>query len=114
MRIHEILAWNNDPAAANRSNPEIDFSQRRLGDLTRLANAFTTRRGLVKYHWNLAGSEEEEPCGPAPPNGTELIPDGTMEPTTASWEAEPVPKERPVGEYPLVPLRQYRGVSKPG
>ena len=74
-------------------------------DPTNLANAFT-RSGLVKHFWNLNGSEGQ-PSGPAPPDAeTELIPSGTLEPTTASWQAEPVETERPVGLHRLVPFRQ--------
>lgn len=111
MRIHEIIFSNNDPTEGKRSEPQLSppsppFSD----DATNLANAFT-RRGLVKSFWNLNGSEGQ-PFGPAPPNAeTELIPSGTLEPGMASWEAEPVETERPVGEYPLVPFRQHRRIS---
>ena len=90
MRIYEILFWNNEPAEGNRPDPQLDpppapFSD----DPTNLANAFT-RSGLVKHFWNLNGSEGQ-PSGPAPPDAeNELIPSGTLQPTTASWEAEPV------------------------
>jgi hypothetical protein len=78
-------------------------------DLTNLANAFT-RNGLVKHFWNFQGSEGQ-PSGPAPPDaGTEVIPRGTMEPTTASWEPEPVEVEPPDGLRRLVSFRPYRGV----
>jgi hypothetical protein len=88
MLISEILNWNNDPADPNRPDPELDLPPARFGDdATNLANAFT-RRGLVKSFWNLNGSEEQ-PSGPAPPGAeTDLIPSGTLEPTTASWEVE--------------------------
>jgi hypothetical protein len=97
MLICEILNWNNDPAEEVRPGPQPDLSSAPFNDdPTNLANAFT-RRGLVKSFWNLNGSEEQ-PSGPAPPNPeTELIPNGTMEPTTASWVAEPV-EEEPPGE----------------
>jgi hypothetical protein len=87
----------SDPQLGPPSAPLSD-------DPTNLANAFT-RRGLVKSFWNLNGSEGQ-PLGPAPPDpGTDVIPDGTMEPTTASWEAEPVGPEPPVGQNRLDPFR---------
>jgi hypothetical protein len=109
MRIYEILSWNNEPNERNRPDPQLDLSPTPFSDdPTNLANAFT-RSGLVKHFWNLNGSEGQ-PSGPAPPDAeTGLIPSGTLEPTTASWEAEPVETERPVGQYRLVPLRRYRG-----
>src|SRR6267142_1676640 len=90
MRISEILFWNNEPTERNRSDPQLNLPSARFGDdLTNLANAFT-RSGLVKQFWNLNGSEAQ-PSGPAAPDaGTESIPSGTLEPTRASWEAEPV------------------------
>jgi hypothetical protein len=100
MRIYEILFWNNEPAERNRSDPQLDLSPTPFSDPTNLATAFT-RDGLVKHLWNLNGSEGQ-PSGPAPPNPeTELIPNGTLEPSGASWQAEPVETEPPVGEYPL-------------
>jgi hypothetical protein len=106
MRITEILSWNNEPAEGNRPDPLLDLPQPHFNDdPSNLANAFT-RRGLVKSFWNLPGSEGQPP-GPAPPNAeTELIPDGTSEPGMASWEAEPVEIEPPVGQHRLVPFRQ--------
>ena len=111
MRISEIILWKNDLDAGNRPNPDLDLPPRPLSsDVTQLANAFT-RNGRVKHFWNPYGSEAQ-PSGPAPPNaGTELIPSGTSEPGMASWEAEPVETEPPVGRRRLVPFRQYRGVS---
>ena len=111
MRISEILFWNNEPIEKYRADPQLDLPQVPFSeDLTKLANAFT-RRGLVKRFWNLNGSEGQ-PSGPAPPDaGTELIPSGTLEPTTMSWEAEPVETEPPVGLHRLVPFRRYPGVS---
>jgi|SRR6516165_2921555 hypothetical protein len=108
MRIHEILFWNDDPVDASRRDPYSDIPQAPSSyDLTKLAHAFT-RRGLVKHHWNLNGSEEQ-PFGPAPPDTeTELLPNGTLEPTTASWQAEPVEEEPLVGQYRLVPFRRYQ------
>ena len=104
MRIAEILFWNNEPTEKDRPDhqlgpPPAPFND----DLTNLRNAFT-RRGLVKHFWNLNGSEGQ-PTGPAPPDGTEVIPSGTSEPTMASWQAEPVENERPVGPHRLVPFR---------
>jgi hypothetical protein len=109
MRIYEIIILNNDPTGNYRSTPQPDLPPNRFNDdPTNLANAFT-RRGLVKSFWNLDGWEDQ-PSGPAPPDfATELIPNGTLEPTTASWEAEPVETERPVVQNRLVPLRRYRG-----
>src|ERR1700746_2243656 len=108
MRIHEILFWNDHPVDGDRPDPYSDFPPRPFDkDLTNLANAFTRRRGLVKHLWNPIGSEGQ-PDGPAPPDTeTDLIPSGTLEPTTASWQAEPVETERPVGQHRLIPSRQY-------
>jgi hypothetical protein len=105
MLISEIVNWNNDPAEGNRSHPQLRSSPAPLSDdQTNLANAFT-RSGLVKHFWNLKGSEGQ-PSGLAPPDSeTELIPSGTLEPTTASWEAEPVETASPVGQ------QQTRSVS---
>ena len=105
MRIHEIIFLNDDPAERNRSDPEFDLPPPRFNDNpTNLANAFT-RSGLVKHFWNLPGSEGQ-PSEPAPPNaGTQLIPGGTLEPPTASWEAEPVEAETSVGRHRPVPFR---------
>ena len=107
MRITEILFWNNEPTEANDYEPQPDQAPARSSDdVTNLATAFT-RRGLVKHFWNLNGSEGQ-PSGPAPPDPeTELTPSGTLEPTTASWPAEPVEEEPPVGLHRLVPTRQY-------
>ena len=79
-------------------------------DLTNLGSAFT-KDGKVKHFWNLPGSEGE-PSGPAPPGAeNELIPNGTLEPTTASWQADPVEEELPLGLHWLVPFWPNRGVS---
>ena len=104
MRISEILDWNNEPAEPNDYKPQLDQLPARFsGDLTKLAGAFT-RRGLVKHFWNLHGSEGQ-PSGPAPPDAEpELIPSGTMEPTMASWQAEPVENEPGMGLHRLVPM----------
>jgi hypothetical protein len=111
MRIYEILFWNNEPTEKHRSDPQLDLSPTPFSDdPTNLANAFT-RTGLVKHFWDLPGSEGQ-PSGPAPPEaGTELIPSGTLEPSAASWEAEPVETERPVSRRRLVPFRQGRWTS---
>jgi hypothetical protein len=112
MRISEILFWNSDAAEENRPDPQPGLpSAPFIDDPTNLANAFT-RSGVVKSFWNLPGSEGQPP-GPAPPDAeTALIPSGTLEPTTtASWEAEPVPKERAVGQHRLVPTRQCQGAQ---
>jgi hypothetical protein len=105
MLISEILFWNNEPTEGSRSDPQLDVPQPPFpNDLANLANAFT-RRGAVKHFWNLNGSEGQ-PSGPAPPDDeTELIPNGTLEPTTASWQAEPVDTEPLAGRNRLVPYR---------
>jgi hypothetical protein len=97
MRISEILFWNNGRTEMNRSDPQLDLRQVPFSDdLAKLATAFT-RRGLVKHFWNLNGSEGQ-PSGPAPPDTeTDLIPSGTLEPTTTSWEPGPVEEEPPGG-----------------
>jgi hypothetical protein len=105
MKIHAILFWNNEPTEAHRSDSQLDLPSAPFSDdPTNLANAFT-RRGLVKHFWNFQGSEGQ-PSGPAPPEGTELITSGTLEPTTASWRAEPVETERTVDLHRPVPIRQ--------
>ena len=107
MRICEILSWNNERTEVNRAGPQLDLSRVQSRDpLTNLGNAFT-RRGLVKHFWNLNGSGGQ-PSGPAPPDTeTELIPNGTSEPTAASWQGKPVEEEEPpVGLHPLVPFRR--------
>jgi hypothetical protein len=111
MRIHEILGWDNNPIDRNRFHNYLDFGPHPFAyDLAKLANAFT-RRGLVKHFWNLRGSEHQ-PYEPAPPEaGTEVMPSGSLEPSTASWEAEPVETEPLVGQHRLVPFQQYRGMS---
>ena len=107
MRIAEIVYWNNEPTENDRSDSQLDLPPAPFNDdPTNLANSFT-RSGLVKHFWNLNGSEGQ-PSGPAPPDAeTELIPSGTLEPTTASREAEPVENEPPPGLHRLVPFRQY-------
>jgi hypothetical protein len=106
MRIYEILFWNNEPNERNRSDPELDFPPGQFGgDPTKLANAFT-RSGLVKHFWNINGSEGQ-PSGPAPPDETTSIPNGTLEPTTVPLQAEPVEQEPAVSQHRLVPFRQY-------
>ena len=106
MLIAEMLFWNNEPTETHRSDPQLGQSPPSFSDdPTNLAHAFT-RSGLVKSFWNLNGSEGQ-PSGPAPPNAeTELIPSGTLEPTTASWQAEPVENEPQVGRHELVPFLQ--------
>jgi hypothetical protein len=106
MRIYEIIILNNDPTGNYRSAPQPDLPPNRFNDdLINLANAFT-RDGLVKHFWNFQGSGDQtsEPAQPAA--GTQLIPGGTLEPTTASWQAEPVESEPPVVQNRLVPFRQ--------
>ena len=111
MRISEVLFWSDQPLEGGRADYHHDVpAPRAYDDLTNLANAFT-RRGAVKHFWNLNGSERQPPR-PAPPDpGTELIQRGTAEPGLASWEAEPVETEPPVGLHRLVPFRRYPGVS---
>jgi hypothetical protein len=108
MRISEVLFWSDQPLESDRAGRHLDIPAARVDDdLTNLGNAFT-RRGAVKHFWNLNGSEGQ-PSGPAPPDAEpELIPNGTLEPTTASWEAEPIEEKPPrVGQHRLVPTRQY-------
>jgi hypothetical protein len=106
MRIYEILNWNNDPAEEVRPHPHPHLPTIQFNNgLGNLASAFT-RGGLVKHHWNLCGSEEQ-PSGPAPPHaGTDLIPSSALQPTTASWQAEPAEIEHPVGQQRLVGFRR--------
>jgi hypothetical protein len=112
MRIHEILFWDNMPDEKNRPDPQLDLPQAPFSDdLTNLANAFT-RRGLVKHLWNLDRSENQ-PSGPAPPHAEpELIPNGTLEPTTPSWQAGPVETEPSADQYRLDPFLRHGGVSR--
>jgi hypothetical protein len=109
MRIYEVISWNNEPTEPNRADPQLDLPPAPFrDDITNLATAFT-RRGIVKHFWNLNGSERQ-PTGPAPPDAeTELIPNGTLEPITASSQEEPTEEEPPVGLHRLVPFRRYRG-----
>ena len=111
MRIVKILFWNNEPAEADDYEPQLDQAPAQSSDdLTNLANAFT-RRGLVKHLWN-PNRSEGQPSGPTPPDGgTELIPSDPFEPTTASWQAEPVETEPPVGQHRLIPFRRSRDLS---
>jgi hypothetical protein len=111
MLISEILFWNNEPAEEHLLRPQLDSTSAPFsGDLTNLGNAFT-RGGLVKSFWNLRGSGDQT-SGPAPPNAeTELIPSGTLEPTTASWQAEPVETEPSASRHRPVPFRQQRSRS---
>ena len=93
MRIYEILFWNNEPAEAHRSDPQLGQHSPPFGDdMTNLANAFT-RDGLVKHFWNFQGSGGQ-PRGPAPPDAeTELIPSSALRLTTASRQDEPFETE---------------------
>ena len=112
MRIHEILFWNNDPAAeGNLSDPGLDFPPDPFNnDLIKLASAFT-KHGRVKHFWNLSGSEDQ-PAAPGPANAEPaFMPSGMSEPTTASWQAEPAETEPPVRKRRLIPFRQHRGIS---
>jgi hypothetical protein len=106
MRIQEILFWNNDPAAEeNLSDHGLDFPPDPFNsDLTKLAGAFT-KDGMVKHFWNLSGSERQ-PSGPAPPDPEpELIPSGTLEPTTVLADRAGR-NHAPVGQHRLIPFRQ--------
>jgi hypothetical protein len=108
MRISEILFYqDDDPSKEHRSDPQPILPPAPYSnDLTNLAKNAFTRRGLVKHGW------EGQPSEPAPHDaGTELIPSGTLEPTTASWEAEPVETEPSVGSASAFPFRQHRGIS---
>ena len=106
MRISEVLFWSDQPLESDRAERHLDIPAARVDDdLTNLGNAFT-RRGLVKHFWNLNGSEVQ-PSGPAPPDTeTDLIPNSTLEPTTAPWQVEPV-QEPPVSLHRPVPLPRY-------
>jgi hypothetical protein len=106
MRIVEILFWNNDPTVRTRPDPELDLPSAPFrDDLTNLGSAFT-KNGAVKHFWYLNGLGAQ-PSGPAPPDaGTEVIPSGTLEPTTASWQTEPVETEPQVDRHRLDPFRQ--------
>lgn len=110
MRIHEIIFRNNEPAHLNRADPRLENSPYQFdNDLANLAGAFT-KDGAVKHFWYLNGSEDP-PSELAPPDAeTELIPNGTLQPPNASWQAEPVETEPSVGQDRLVPFRQYRGM----
>jgi hypothetical protein len=107
MRISEILNWNNEPAEPNDCEPQLDQLPARFsGDLTNLANAFT-RSGLVKRGWN-TNRWEHQPSGPVAPDAEpKFIPSGTLEPTRAFSQDEPVEEEPPVGLHRVVPFRQY-------
>jgi hypothetical protein len=106
MRISDVLFWGDQALEGSRSAYHHDIPVPRADDdLANLATAFT-RRGLVKSFWNLNGSEGQ-PSEPAPPDaGTEMIPNGTLEPITPSWKAEPVETEPLAGRNRLVPTRQ--------
>jgi hypothetical protein len=103
MRIAEILFCNNEPTEEDRATPQLHSPPAPFSDdATNLANAFT-RSGAVKHFWNLHGSE-------APPDAEpELIPSGTLEPTMAFSQDEPVEEEPPVGLHRVVPFPQYQG-----
>jgi hypothetical protein len=85
MRIVEILFWNNDPTEGNRSDPQLDLPPAPFSDvLTKLASAFT-KDVFIKNFWNLNNGWKGQTSEPAPPEaGNELIPRGTLQPTTAS------------------------------
>src|SRR5689334_2869311 len=106
MRIFEILLWNDYGLDESNTHPDLNSAMTLASNnLADLANAFT-RSGLVKYGWNLTGSEGQ-PSRPAPPDaGTELIPSGTLEPNQASWEPEPVEEQPVLGPHRLAPFRQ--------
>jgi hypothetical protein len=111
MLIAEILYWNSQSSEGDSPGSQLEFPSAPFNDdPTNLANAFT-RSGLVKHFWNLNGSEGQ-PSGPAPPDAeNELIPSGTLEPSGASRQAEPVENEPPPGLHGLVPFRRHRVVS---
>ena len=96
MRIAEILFWNNESTEGNRSDPQLYLPHDPSDDLfKKLASDYTKDR-LVQRFWNLKRSESQ-PLGPAAPAETELIPNGTLEPTAASSEAELVHDRVPGG-----------------
>jgi len=99
MRIHELLFWHDELSGANQSGSQLNFPPARSNDfLANLARAFT-RHGEVKRPWN-PNELEGQTSAPAPPDaGTELIPSGTLEPPTASRQAEPVVTEPSVGQH---------------
>jgi hypothetical protein len=105
MRIYEILMWTNGSAEAHRTGPHLDLPSPSFeNDPANLAHAFT-RRGMVKSFWKLNRSEGQ-PRGPAPPDAeAELIPSGTLRPTTASRQNEPFETEPPPGLHRFVPFR---------
>jgi hypothetical protein len=112
MRIYEIIFWDNDPAEESRSIPNLDIPGPLDNDLAHLARAAFTRSGLVKHLWYTRGSEEQV-SGPTPLNGApDVIPKGSLEPTTASVPAKPVEEEPLVDQYSLVPLRQPKGLRQ--
>jgi hypothetical protein len=101
MIIAEMLYWNSQSTERDRPGSQLNLSPPQFTDDPRtFANAFT-RRGLVKHFWNPDRSGEQ-PSGHAPPDPkTELIPSGTLEPTAASWEADPAETEvKSVGRRP--------------
>ena len=108
MRIQEVIFWNKDPAERNGSDPQLDLAPAPFSnDLAKLARAFT-KHGRVKHLWYLDGLEGQ-PSEPGPSETeAELIPRGMPGPIAASWQAEPVETERPIGHYRKVPFRQYR------
>jgi hypothetical protein len=109
MRIYEIVFWDHDPTEESRS---IDFFPSPLdNDLANLARAAFTRRGLVKHLWYTRGSEGQL-SGPATRTETDMIPNGSVEPSTSPLPAEPVDAEPPVGQHRLRPFSAVlRGVS---
>ena len=92
MRIHEIIFPNNEPADMKRADARPDTPPYPINHgLSKLANAFT-KHGVVKSFWYLNGSEDQ-PSEPAPPTGTELMPNDNLDPAITSWEADPSQEE---------------------
>jgi hypothetical protein len=60
--------------------------------------------GNALFRRNIRPGHREQ----APDAEPELIPSGTLEPTTASWDVEPVENEPQLDRHRLVPFRQGR------
>jgi hypothetical protein len=97
MRISEILFWDDQP------DPQLDFPEPPSSDfLSKLSSAYA-KDSLISRFRDREGWESHS-SGPVPPD-TELIPSGTLEPTTASRQAEPVETDPQVGRHGFIPFR---------